>query len=394
MAEEQQQQHQEKTEQPTAKRLRDARRRGQIARSRELTMTIVMVAGAILVYLAGSNLVQSIAEIVVRGLSFDARQMIEGPSIAARFAETGLAAVGALVPLFAVLSVAAILGSIALGGWAFSTETIAPKLSKLNPLSGLKRVFGVHGLVEMLKAIGKAAIVTLCALAVFSFVGPRVLALGSAALPSSLVSATQMIAVTFLACSASLSLIALFDVPFQISTHNKKLKMTRREVQDELKETEGRPEVKSRVRAMQQELAGRRMLEAVPEADVVITNPTHYAVALKYDEDSMAAPTVVALGIDHLALRIQQIARESDVLLFESPVLARSLYATSTLDQEIDPRMYVAVAQVLTYVYQLRAAQGHGNAWPSRPDVMITSELAELAKGVPGGEGGDPPEWS
>jgi flagellar biosynthetic protein FlhB len=380
-----QQQHQEKTEQPTAKRLRDARKRGQIARSKELTMTVVMVAGAILVYAAGSNLVQSVGEIVVRGLSFDARQMVEGPSIAESFAEAGLAALFALIPLFIVLSIAAVLGSIALGGWAFSAQTLAPKLSKLNPLSGLKRVFGVHGLVEMLKAIGKAVIVTLCALAIFSVIGPRVLALGSATLPSSLVSVAQMLAFTFLACSASLALIALVDVPFQVRTHNKKLRMTRREVQDEFKETEGRPEVKSRVRAMQQELAGRRMLEAVPAADVVITNPTHYAVALKYDEDCMAAPTVVAIGIDHLALRIQQIARASDVLVFESPVLARSLYATSALDQEIDPRLYVAVAQVLTYVYQLRAASGQGRNWPSLPDVTITSELAELARSVPGG---------
>lgn len=377
-----QQQAQEKTEQPTAKRLQDARKKGQIARSKELTMTIVMLTGAAMMYLSGSGLITSVSEILVQGLSFDAETLDKGTALTGRFLDVMLEAVLALMPLFLVLIVAALLGGAALGGWAFSTEVLKPKFSKLNPLSGLKRVFGMNGLVEMLKAIGKAAVVAACAIGVFAFVASQVLELGKSTLQSGLVTAGHMLATTFIACSASLALIALADVPYQIFSHRKKLRMTRKEIKDELKETEGSPEVRSRLRGMQQELASRRMLEHVPEADVVITNPTHFSVALKYDEATMAAPVVLAAGVDHLAFRIRDIARTNEIPLFESPVLARALYATASLNKEIDPRMYVAVAQVLTYIYKLRAANEHYLPQPDLPSVEISDELEQIADDV------------
>lgn len=377
-----QQQFQEKTEQPTAKRLQDARKRGQILRSRELTMTVVMLAGAAVMYLGGTGLIDAMSEIVVAGLSYDLRPLQDGNAILAPLIDGTLAALAALTPLFLVLTAAAIIGGSVLGGWSFSTESLAPKLSKLNPLSGLKRVFGMHGLVEMLKAIAKAGVVGGCAVGVLMLVSSRVLALGTATLPSALAATGQILAVTFVACSASLALIALADVPYQIFSHRKKLRMTRKEVRDELKETDGSPEVKGRLRSMQQELVNRRMLEKVPAADVVITNPTHFSVALKYDDKTMAAPVVVAAGIDHLAFRIRDIARANGIPLFESPVLARSLYATANLDREIDPRMYVAVAQVLTYIFQLRAAAERHIAAPDAPRVTISAELETLADSV------------
>jgi flagellar biosynthetic protein FlhB len=184
-----------------------------------------------------------------------------------------------------------------------------------------------------------------------------------------------MLVTILLVCSASLGLIALVDVPYQLWSHNKRLRMTRKEVIDELKETEGRPEVKSRIRQMQQERAKRRMLLAVPSADVVVTNPTHYSVALKYDEKRMRAPIVVAKGVDHMAAKIREIADVHKVPIFESPILARSLYATTDIDREVDPRLYTAVAQVLTYIYQLRRARTQPGAWPDRPRIGLTEEL-------------------
>lgn len=379
---EDQQQAQEKTEQPTAKRLKDARKKGQIARSKELTMTIVMLAGAAMMYLSGSGLITSISDILIEGLSFDAATLDEGTAIVGRFMDIMLKAVLALTPLFLIVSVAALLGGAALGGWAFSTEVLKPKFSKLNPLSGLKRVFGMNGLVEMLKAIGKAGVVGLCAIGVLMLLSSKVLGLSQSTLPSALAATGQLLATIFIACSASLALIALADVPYQIFSHRKKLRMTRKEVKDELKETEGSPEVKSRLRGMQQELASRRMLEHVPEADVVITNPTHFSVALKYDDQTMAAPVVLAAGVDHLAFRIRDIARANEIPVFESPVLARALYATANLNREIDPRMYVAVAQVLTYIYKLRAANEHYLPQPDLPSVEISDVLEQLADEV------------
>jgi flagellar biosynthetic protein FlhB len=370
-------QSQERTEQPTAKRLRDARRRGQIARSRELTMTVVMVIAAICAWVLGSWFVESAATLLKNGLSPDPVRIHDGNAALLTLAESGVSAMTILAPLLLVLPAAAILGGSAIGGFAFSLESIQPKLSKLSPLSGFKRMFGAQGLMELVKAVAKAGIVSACAIGVVYSMIPGILALGVADIGAAMSATGGMVVTMFLVCSASLGLIALVDVPFQIWNHKKRLRMTRKEVLDELKDTEGRPEVKSRIRQLQQELAHRRMLEEVPNADVVVTNPTHYSVALKYDETRMNAPIVIAKGIDHMAARIREIADENKVPIFEAPILARSLYATTALSQEIDPRLYTAVAQLLTYIFQLRRAALHEVPWPTKPAVDLMEELTK-----------------
>jgi flagellar biosynthetic protein FlhB len=376
---EEQGQSQERTEQPTAKRLRDARRRGQIARSRELTMTVVTFMGAVVAYVLGAWLVDSAAALLRGGLMPDPTMIRDSNFAVAAFASSGVTALSMLAPLFIVLTVAAILGGSALGGFAFSVESLQPKFSKLNPLSGFKRMFGTHGLMELVKAVAKAGVVSSCAIGVIYALTPRILALGAADLSASLASTGNMVVTMFLVCSASLGIIALVDVPFQLWSHNKKLRMTRKEVIDEMKETEGRPEVKSKIRQLQQEFANQRMLEQVPEADVIVTNPTHFAVALKYDDTRMAAPIVVAKGVDHMAARIREIGNANAVPLFEAPMLARSLYATTEINHEIDPRLYTAVAQLLTYIFQLRKAEVHQAPWPMKPELDLVEELTHTS---------------
>lgn len=366
---------QERTEQPTAKRLRDARRRGQVARSRELTMTIVMFMAAVCAYVLGAWFVDSAAALLRNGLTPDPASIRDGYAAVLAFGQSGMSAVTILAPFFIVLPVAAILGGSAIGGFSFSMESLQPKFSKLSPLSGFKRMFGTHGLMELVKAVAKAGIVTSCAIGVLYALIPRFLGLGVADIGAALSATGDMVVTMFLVCSASLGLIALVDVPFQLWNHRKKLRMTRKEVVDEMKETEGRPEVKSKIRQLQQEFANRRMLQEIPGADVVVTNPTHYSVALKYDETRMNAPRVVAKGIDHMAAKIREIAGENGVPIFEAPMLARSLYATTELDQEIDPRLYTAVAQLLTYIFQLRKAEVHQAPWPMKPEVDLDEEL-------------------
>lgn len=373
---EDQSQAQEKTEQPTAKRLRDSRRRGQIARSRELTMTIVTFMGAVCAYVAGAWIVDSTAALLRNGLTPEAALIRDPQAAVLALAESGTRALTILAPMFVVLPIAAILGGSAIGGFAFSFETMQPKLSKLSPLSGMKRMFGTHGLMELIKAIAKAGVVTTCAVSVIYMLTPRILALAAADIGASIAATGGMVVTMFLVCSASLGLIALVDVPFQMWSHKKKLRMTRKEVIDEMKETEGRPEVKSKIRQLQQEFASKRMLEEVPTADVIVTNPTHFSVALRYNESGMNAPVVVAKGIDHMAARIREIANANAVPLFEAPMLARSLYATTDLNQEIDPRLYTAVAKLLTYIFQLRKAEVHQAPWPDRPVLDLDQELS------------------
>ncbi|MFT4607463.1 MAG: flagellar biosynthetic protein FlhB, partial [Chitinophagales bacterium] len=200
------------------------------------------------------------------------------------------------------------------------------------------------------------------------------LGLGALPLTASLQHGAWLIGMSFLVVSLSLLFIAAIDVPFQLWDHSKKLKMTLQEVRDEMKDTEGKPEVKSKIRQMQQEIAQRRMMDAVPEADVIITNPTHYAVALKYKHESMAAPVVVAMGKDLIAFRIREIARENEVEIFEAPPLARALYAQSELKKEIPGQLFFAVAQVLAFVFQLRTARQQGLVMPQRPDPYMSPE--------------------
>lgn len=375
MAEDQQQQ--DKTEQPTQKRRDDARKKGDVPRSRELTMTGVMLTGSTALLF----MTAPFADYIVKG--FEASFSIERdllrdtdrlPSVLGE--AIGNAIVG-LLPFALVLIIAVFGSAVLIGGWSFSMKGAAFKGGRLNPIKGLKRVFSANGLMELVKALAKFGVIGAIAVVWLWFCVDELLMLGRQPVGPAIRQALELCAVSLLIVSTGLILIAAVDVPFQLWNYQKKLRMTRTEVKDEFKETEGRPEVKSRIRQLQQQVATRRMMEEIPDADVVITNPTHFAVALKYDEDTMGAPKVIARGKDLIAARIREIAEENRVPLFSAPPLARALYRSTKLGQEIPAALYTAVAQVLAYIFQIRDGLRPGQPWPERPVPNVDESAFE-----------------
>ena len=278
----------------------------------------------------------------------------------------------ALLPIFAVLLVAAILGPIALGGWNFSLKTLAPKASRMNPISGLSRMFGAKALMELAKAIGKVVIVAAIALTVLAINTEEIMAIRSEPLLRAMLHSVTTIGWAVLFISCAMIIITMVDIPFQIHDHSQKLKMTLQQVKDEMKDTDGRPEVKQKIRQLQQQMAQNRMMADVPEADVVITNPQHYSVALSYDQSTSSAPLLLAKGGDHMAMRIREVARENSVPIITSAALARAIYFNTDIGDEIPAGLYVAVAQLLAYIYQLRQfvkSGGKRPVLPSKPEI-------------------------
>ncbi len=286
-----------------------------------------------------------------------------------------------LMPFFLISVVAAIASSLVIGGWSFSMEAMAPSFGKMNPWSGLKRMFAVRGLVELIKSILKLLLIGFVAVLMMKSLGADLLNLGHQEPDAAMGHAGQMLTWVFLVLSLVLVVIAAIDIPYQLWDHAKQMKMTKQEVRDEFKDSEGKPEVKSRVRQMQRELAQRRMMEAVPEADVIITNPTHYAVALKYDGAGMRAPRVVAKGKNLIAAQIRNKAMEHEVPIFSAPPLARAIYFSTEIDQEIPAGLYFAVAQVLAYIYQLKATRKGATGYaPQAPnDLPVPDEYLRPA---------------
>ena len=344
----------DKSEQPTAKRLSESRRKGQIARSKELSTLAVTLGGAIALLLYGQDMAHSILGIMRACFSFSREWLFDTGSMARLLGQAGDAAFWLLLPFLLILLVASILGPISLGGWNFSLEAMQPKLSKMNPLSGVKRMFSVNALVELGKALAKFVVILVVALLVLSWDRDALTAIAYEPLEAAIGHSAYIVAWSAFWLACGLILIAAVDAPFQLWSMQQKLKMTKQEVRDEHKQSEGSPEVKGRIRQTQREMAQRRMLESVPKADVVITNPTHFAVALKYDADSSSAPIMLAKGGDFLALKIREVANEHEILVLESPSLARAIYYSTEVDREIPAGLYLAVAQVLAYVYQVR----------------------------------------
>ncbi len=334
----------------------------------------IMVIGAAGLLLFGAFMLKTLSEMMSNGFSLTRAEVLDKQTLFLRFEQAFWDALSGIAPFLGLMTVVAILTPLMLGGWAFSTEQIAFKPDRLNPISGLKRIFSAKGLMELVKALAKFLTVSLIAVAFLWSQADAFLNLGTEPFMQGLTHGAWLFGFSFLVMSLALVLIAAIDVPFQIWDHTQKLKMTLQEVRDEMKETEGRPEVKSKVRALQQEMAQRRMMEDVPSADVIITNPTHYAVALKYDPDSMAVPVIVAMGKDLIALKIREIGTESGVEIFEAPPLARALFANGKLGQEIPGQLYYAVAQVLAFVFQLQQARQYGFDLPDRPDPYVPTD--------------------
>ncbi len=358
---------QEKTEEPTAKRLDKAREEGQVPRSKELTTTAVLLAGTFGLLLFGKNIGEDILSIMQLSFSIERAALFDSQLMFFFLGESFRQALIGLIPIFLMLLIAAIAGPIALGGWLFSTKSLAPKLDRMNPLSGLKRMFSVKSLVELFKSVAKVLLVGIAAFILLLIMKDALLGLSREGLQHGIAHSLTLSIYAAIILSAVTIIIVLIDVPFQIHEHVKKLKMSRQDVKDEMKDTEGKPEVKSRIRQLQMEMSQRRMMDAVPEADVVITNPTHFSVALKYDPEKMETPILIAKGIDHMALKIREIAKLHNIEFVEAPPLARAVYYTTEVEDEIPEGLFVAVAQVLAYVFQLREFRNGRSAKPSIP---------------------------
>ena len=369
-------QSQERTEQATSKRLKESRDKGEIARSKELNTMTVLLAGSAALILMGDYLVAGLSNIMRQAFIISPAQVFDPKAILMVLGAAVDGMLTTLGPFFMLMMLAAFFAPMALGGWSFSIQGLSWKWEKLNPIKGLGRLFGATGLMELFKAFAKFAVIVSVAITLLWFSMDELFSVGQQPINRALSHAGWLIGRAFLVLCAAMILIAGVDVPFQLWNHNRKLKMTRQEIKDEMKETEGKPEVKSRIRALQQEIATRRMMEEVPKADVIVTNPAHYAVALRYQAEEMGAPIVVAKGAGEIAQQIRRIGQENNITFFEAPPLARALYYSSKLGQEIPAGLYVAIAQVLAYVFQLRRCQDKDSDQPLRPsDLPIPDEL-------------------
>lgn len=366
---------QERTEEPTPKRRREAREKGQVPRSRELSTTLLMLAAALGLYAFGSYMGEGLHGVIESNFRFD-REVAFDPMAPVRLLQSAIGRGLMIVAPFALLMLAVALGSsVVLGGWSFNPQGMVPKLEKLNPLKGLQRMFSLRAVMELVKALAKVAVVgSVGALVLYNF-QDDFRGLTAVSLETGIALGIRLFFLAFLLLSVALALVAAVDVPYQLWENSKKLRMTKQEIKDEFKETEGKPEVKGRIRQLQREMARGRMLEQVPQADVVVTNPTHFAVALKYDQLKMGAPRVVAKGTDLIAARIRTLAEENKVPIFEAPPLARALYHTTEIDREIPGGLYLAVAQVLAYIYQLRTASADSR--PARPQPVVPEDFMQ-----------------
>jgi flagellar biosynthetic protein FlhB len=288
-----------------------------------------------------------------------------------QFERSALQGALAMAPLLGVLLAAAVLAPLAIGGWTFSAEALVPDFARLDPVTGLGRVFSVRGLIELSKALARFMVVAIVAIAVMWKQFHSFSQLGLESTGAAVGHALSLAGSALIALGGALVAIAMVDVPLAVWQFNKSMRMTRQEIRDEHKETDGSPEIKSRVRRAQQALARKRMMQQVPKASVIVTNPTHFAVALQYDESRMRAPIVVAKGQDLIALKIREIGAEHNVPLVEAPPLARALHASCELGDEIPARLYAAVAKILVYIYQLRTATRRGDPNPAPPSIEL-----------------------
>jgi len=366
----------EKSEPASQRRLDEARERAEVARSPELTtFAVLLAAGGGMVYLGGT-LVGKLGTIMTLGLTVDRAAAFRTESMTVRLYDAAIAGLFAVAPLLMILALVAMLAPLSLSGWVFSTDALGPNFSRLNPMAGLGRMFSANSVIELGKAIAKASVVGgVSTWVLYQQVEP-ILGLATEPTVAALGHLGQLLGFTFLSVVGAMGLIVLIDVPFQLWDHSRQLRMTKEEVRQEQREQEGDPQIKSRIRQLQRERARQRMMSEVPKADVVVTNPTDFAVALRYREGAMRAPTVVAKGAAQLAERIVEVARENRVPVVRVPPLTRALHAHAELGQEIPAPLYTAVAEVLAYVYQLERHEIYGGVAPPVPaNIAVPPEL-------------------
>ena len=365
----------EKTEDASEKKLSQAREKGNIARSRDLSSAALLIVAAISLYGVGTLMVRDLTRLyhfnfdIAREDIFDVALMVHHLYVSI------MATVDSLTVFMAVVAVAGILGSTMLGGMNFSWEPLVPKLSKMSPIQGVKRMFSVQSLVELIKSIFKIALVGGVATAVLVYYLPFLRSLAFESTSSALEHAIEVLIWAFIFVASSLVLIAAIDVPFQAWQHKEKLKMTKQEVKDEYKQSEGDPQVKGRIRQLQRQAAMRRMMADVPEADVIITNPTHFSVALKYDQKNAKAPILLAKGSDFMAFKIREVGNHYDIPVIQSPALARAVYRHTEIGDEIPEGLFKVIAQLLAYVFQLRRSRNGEKPPEAMPLLDVPEEF-------------------
>ena len=360
----------EKTEPASDRRLEKAREEGQIARSRELVTFLMLMTGLGTLWFTAAWLYRGLGGLFTYAMRFDARVAFDTQAMLAGVAREVVLAVLGILPVLLALLVMAVLSSVLLGGLVFASKPLQPDLNKLNPIKGFARIFSTNTLVELLKAVVKAVLVGGVATLAISYLLDDMLRLMHLAPTAALMQSLKLVVLCVTVIIASLILIAGFDAPYQIWEHHKKLRMSREDVKQEHKESEGDPLLKARIRQQQRQMARGRMMAEVPKADVVITNPTHFAVALRYDAEAMSAPRVVAKGTGLIAQRIRALALEHGIAVLEAPPLARALHRHVEINQEIPAALYTAVAEVLAWVFQLRTAREQGTPEPDQPRIL------------------------
>lgn len=370
---------QEKTEAATPRRLQKAREEGQVARSRELATVLLLAGGVGGLWALGPVLFGQVGLVMEQSFLFERRQAFDSTAMLASAADLGARSLQALLPLFLLLAAIALAAPNLLGGFLVSAKSLKPQFSKLNPIKGLKRQFSSQALAELTKAVAKSLLVGGVVAAFLAAKRGEFMVLMDMPREQALAAALQLAAQACGLMVLSLVLVILIDVPYQLWNHAKKLRMSKEEVRREHKETEGDPQLKARIRQQQQAVARGRMVSRVPEADVIVTNPSHYAVALQYDENGMAAPRVVAKGVDAVAARIRELGAESGVPLLEAPPLARALYRHVDLEREIPDQLYTAVAEVLVWAMRLRRARDGDGEFPETPAHLPVPEEMEVA---------------
>jgi len=372
---------QEKTEEPTEKKLRDAKDKGKIPRSKDFNTMAVMIAGAAGLWLQGGSMSADLQNMLRSGFSIDRSTIFDERAMLAQLVRVSLEATTVVAPLMILLTIIAVISPMVLGGWAFSMDSVTPKFERVSPLQGLKRMFSASSAMELFKSVLKVILVGAIAFGLVLAYRNKLIAIGGMPLLAAIEEAGSVLLLSFLALSCGLIVISAIDAPFQVWNFNKQQKMSMQEVKDESKEMNGKPEVKQRIRQLQMEFAQARQIDKVAEADVIITNPTHYAVALKYDQESMEAPILLAKGSDDFAQKIRAEAKKHKITIVRVPPLARALFYSTKVDTPIPGQLYLAVAQILAFVQQLRLARRAGVAPPLTPRPRLPKGFLEQYEG-------------
>lgn len=373
----------EKTEEASGRRLEQAREEGQVPHSRELSTFILLIVGVVGLYVLGGWGGHRMMGLMKAGLSFERKAAFEPGGMGQVLSDLSTDGLLTIAPLLAALLAATLVTPFVMGGWVFSTKVFTPDLNRLNPLPGLGRMFSTHGLAELVKASLKAVLVASVGVWVVWRERDHLFGLMMQPIESSMDDFASLVLFSTLLIVASLALIAALDVPYQLWEYHRKLRMTKEELRQEMKEQEGDPQIKARIRAAQREMSRRRMMANVPTANVVVTNPTHYAVALRYDPEAAGAPVVIAKGMNLIAHNIREVAQQNGIPVLEAPPLARALYAHCELDHQIPATLYTVVAEVMAYVYQLNHWITEGGLPPEAPAQLAVPAGMDPAEGLP-----------